>query len=363
MGTLSLFVALGIALGLSLAPGPAIAAAAAPAIAEGVRFWHEDWELACDNTGICRAAGYHEDRADLPVSVLVTRRPGPATRPEVKLVLGNYTEPAAVKALPPQPVLTMRVNDRSLGAVRLGKDGLSGTLSRAQAAALLAALPKAQARVSWHHGDAKWVLSDQGARAVMLKMDEAQGRLGTPGALVDRGTRDEQQVPGPRPLPLLKVPALPPTLEADRTWPQRQGPALLAALRATVTDARAECALLEEDEPPPLEVRRLNDRQLLVSTRCWTAAYNGGSGAWVVNRQPPYAPVLVTDSASDINDTEIIASHKGRGLGDCWSHEAWTWTGTRFVRSSAGSRGMCKLILPGGPWDLPTLVTRVQQSR
>ena len=70
-----------LALSLALASGLASAAAAAPTIAEGVKFWHKDWELACDNTGICRAAGYHEDRADLPVSVLVTRRPGPATRP------------------------------------------------------------------------------------------------------------------------------------------------------------------------------------------------------------------------------------------------------------------------------------------
>lgn len=27
----------------------------------GVRFQHKDWELACDNTGHCTAAGYQRD--------------------------------------------------------------------------------------------------------------------------------------------------------------------------------------------------------------------------------------------------------------------------------------------------------------
>lgn len=340
------------------APSPA-AGATAPPVA-GFHFFHKDWEVVCDNTGTCRAAGYHEDNAEARVSVLVTRRPGPGTRPEVRLVLGSYSARASIKALPPRPVLGMVVNDRPLGTVRLGENTLSGTLSRAQANALLRALPEAQARISWDHGQSEWVLSDQGARAVLLKMDEAQGRLNTPGALVARGTRDERQVPGPRPAPVITVPPVPPTLDADRAWPSRQGPALLAALRATVTAGDLLCPFLTDQVPQEWEVRRLNARQLLVATPCWLAAYNFGSGVWVVNEQPPYAPVLVTDSASAILDSEVIATHKGRGLGDCYEHRAWVWDGTRFEPSSKRSSGMCRLIEAGGTWDLPTLVTRVR---
>lgn len=343
---------------LALALGLAGTAGAAAPPAAGFHFGHNDWEVACDNTGTCRAAGYHEERSESRLSVLVTRRPGPGTRPEVRLVLGGYEVIPGLKPLPPRPVVTMYVNDRPLGPVRLD-DALSGTLSRSQAAALLAALPRAGARITWDHSHYEWVLSDQGARAVLLKMDEAQGRLNTPGALVARGTRDEQQVPGPRSAPVIRVPPVPPTLDADRAWPERQGPALLAALRPTVAKGDM-CSLLMEDLDRPWEVRRLNARQLLVSTPCWTAAYNGGDGAWVVNEHPPYAPVLVTDSASGINDTEVVASHKGRGLGDCWDHQAWAWDGTRFELSERRSTGMCRSIQPGGTWNLPTLVTRVR---
>ncbi len=344
-----------LALGLT-----GIASAAAPPT-EGFHFSHKDWEVACDNTGTCRAAGYHEDSSEARVSVLVTRRPGPGTRPEVKLVLGSYRSIPGLKPLPPRPTVTMYVNDRPLGAVSLD-DSLSGTLSREQAAALLAALPRASARITWNHSHYEWVLSDQGARAVLLKMDEAQGRLNTPDALVARGTRDERQVPGPRPAPVITVPPVPPTVDADRVWPGRQGPALLVALRATVAEGDM-CTFLMEDRDRPWEVRRLNASQLLVSTPCWSAAYNYGAGAWVVNERPPYAPVLVTDSASGINDTEVIASHKSRGLGDCWEHQDWVWDGTRFETRSKRSTGMCKAIMPGGTWDLPIMVTRMQRRR
>jgi len=330
--------------------------AAAPHAAEGVHFVHKDWELACDNTGTCRAAGFQEDSAELPVSILVTRPPGPRTRPTVELMLGSYQDHPAVTALPPNPVLTMWVNGRSLGAVRLGESNLIGTLSPVQTAALLQALPRAQAEVSWRRGEATWAVSDQGARAVLLKMDEAQGRLNTPGALVARGTRDERQVPGARPPALLQAAAVPPTTEADRTWPARQGPALLAALRATVADS--DCDRLLEDAPTAWEVRRLSEQQLLVSAPCWLAAYNFGAGAWVVNERPPYAPVLVTDSASYVSDNEVTASHKGRGLGDCNSSESWVWDGQRFRRSAASTTGQCKFIGAGGAWELPTWVTR-----
>lgn len=109
--------------------------------ATGFRFSPKDWEVACDNTGTCRAAGYREDRSEARVSVLVTRRPGPGTRPEVKRVLGSYRVIPGLKPLPPRPAVTMHVNDRPLGALRL-YDSLSVTLSRAQAAAPLRPCPE-----------------------------------------------------------------------------------------------------------------------------------------------------------------------------------------------------------------------------
>jgi hypothetical protein len=43
---------------------------------QGFSFAHKDWELACDNTGTCRAAGYGATMGE--VSVLLTRNAGAA---------------------------------------------------------------------------------------------------------------------------------------------------------------------------------------------------------------------------------------------------------------------------------------------
>ena len=50
-------------------------AQAAPPV--GLSFSHNDWEMACDNTRTCRAAGYQGDDDELAVSVLLTRKAGP----------------------------------------------------------------------------------------------------------------------------------------------------------------------------------------------------------------------------------------------------------------------------------------------
>ena len=44
---------------------------------QGLYFQHQDWELACDNTGTCRAAGYQsDDDFEQPISMLLTRQAG-----------------------------------------------------------------------------------------------------------------------------------------------------------------------------------------------------------------------------------------------------------------------------------------------
>ena len=55
---------------------------------QGIHFSHEDWEIACDNTRACRAAGYQSDQADRAVSVLLTRKAGPNQPVSAELMLG-----------------------------------------------------------------------------------------------------------------------------------------------------------------------------------------------------------------------------------------------------------------------------------
>ena len=63
--------------------------AACPVHAADAAFDHEDWQLVCDNTRTCRAAGYQSDAADMPVSVLLTRKAGAGTAVAGRVMLGD----------------------------------------------------------------------------------------------------------------------------------------------------------------------------------------------------------------------------------------------------------------------------------
>lgn len=333
----------------------ALAGTASADSVKGVRFDHQDWMLACDNTRTCRAAGYQDDEGDnLPVSVLLTRKGGPGQTVSAELMLGQYDE---VK-LPAR--LSLQINGKNLGALPL-TDG-TATLSTAQTTALLAALARSSRIVALGTDGQRWTLSDRGASAVLLKMDEFQGRLDTPGALMRKGSRAEASVPPALPVPTL---VLAPRVAARATDAAlEQSPALRAAL--TEADPGGDCdALTPEglpmvDGPQPLHVTRLGSNALLVSTLCWRGAYNEGIGYWVVNDAPPFKAALVTASGGDDDGREISSAHKGRGLGDCWSTASWGWDGRRFVQTDESTTGLCRLVAAGGAWQMPTLVIEVK---
>lgn len=334
---------------------PALRAADLPQ----ARFSHGDWELACDNTRTCRAAGYSADGAELSVSVLLTRQAGPDQPVSAEVKIGRYGDNPVVDALPKRFRLGLQINGKAQGTVAFDNDSLLGRLDTAQVNALLAALSR-KSSLEFVRNGSTWALSDSGAAAVLLKMDEFQGRLGTPGAIIRRGKQPESGVlpmlPGLRVQPGPLAPARP----GDKTWVQQQGPALLKALRSTLkNETREDCPDLTEPDPSFQEAptaTRLTDTRLLVATRCWSGAYNVGYGHWIVNQAPPYQPVLVTTNGSDYQAGTLTATHKGRGLGDCWSSDEWQWDGKGFVLSHSTTTGMCRLIAPGGAWDLPTRV-------
>lgn len=341
---------------LSLATAFALAATVQSALAAeppSVRFKHNDWELACDNTRTCRAAGYHaEEGENAPVTVQLERRAGPGAPFSGRLWLGDVPDAADI----PGNVM-MSVDGRALGAIKLGEEEPTGDLSPAQTAALLRAVA-GTGKVAWRAGKRSWTLSGAGASAVLLKMDEFQGRLGTQGAAIRKGPKDDSGVLPPLPAPVVvaaKVPTS--TLPALGKEDQRQ---LLATLRKTA--GNDDCADLEAIATGEGEFSSapLTKDKMLVSARCWRGAYNEGYGYWIANRKPPFSPVLVTQSGTDYDKGVIGAAHKGRGIGDCWGHDEWVWDGRRFVHTESGTTGMCRGIAAGGAWSLPTLVSEVR---
>ncbi|WP_426806551.1 DUF1176 domain-containing protein, partial [Stenotrophomonas sp. SrG] len=76
---------------------------------------------------------------------------------------------------------------------------------------------------------------------------------------------------------------------------------------------------------------------------------------WVVNDHAPYPPAYIPHRGVDADALTISSSHKGRGLGDCWSSASGAWNGAAYVKTSDSTTGLCRRVAAGGAWDLPTL--------
>ena len=342
------------------------APAAFPARAEEGSFDHQDWQVVCDNTRTCRVAGYQRDDADMPVSVLLTRQAGAGTAVAGQVTLGDGWADSMLDALPAQFRVALWIDGKSHGERIVGKTALQADLTAAQVAALLKALTR-DTEIEFRAGKTVWALSDRGAAAVLLKMDDFQGRIGTVGAVYRKGKKTEANVLPPLPAPIVKAAPLAPAKPSDARFMAQHGDAVRKALRSAI-DLDA-CPDLQEtgdkmseeagEEEQALDMVRLTKTKLLVSTRCWLAAYNAGSGYWIINDTAPYRPELVTSDATDFDNGTLISTQKARGLGDCWGSEQWTWNGTAFVQTAASSTGLCKGFA-GGAWELPTLVTEIR---
>lgn len=308
---------------------------------EAVGFQHKDWALQCDNTRTCRAVGYQSEDGDSePVSILVTRAAGPNAPVQVDLQV--HTEKADPAAL-----------DLQVGKLELR--GLEGAVPRIPAdqvqRLVQELLRNDEATVA--AGKDRWTLSLAGASAVLLKMDEAQGRVGTPGALVRRGTRPESSV---------LRPVAAPSVKAVAPVPARKGDAALARNLIAEVDRASVDGQCTGQDPLSLStaaVRRLTDRKVLLSVPCGMGAYNFSSLLWIANDRPPHKPEPLqdVDGEFDADTGTVHSAMKGRGIGDCWSTRDWQFDGQGFVLTRESGDSMCRGF-PGGAWQLPSYVTR-----
>jgi hypothetical protein len=148
-------------------------------------FAYGDWELVCDNTKRCHAIGYYSAKADDAslVSIMLSRDAGANTKVSAQLSIGDdafkgESGKLVSKSLDPSIPLTRleyakKTKIRDSEVTRL----IASVLKDKE---LTINTPKREATISL-----------EGASAVLLKMDEWQGRLDTPGALVKKGDKPE----------------------------------------------------------------------------------------------------------------------------------------------------------------------------
>ncbi|MEN2750878.1 DUF1176 domain-containing protein [Psychrobacter sp. FBL11] len=331
-----------------------------------VELTHQDWQVACDNTRTCRLAGYQAENSDFPISILLMRRAGSDANVIGKIKLGGTKESStkALLQLGNRHRMSLFIDGKDLGETKpFSTVAGDAELTTTQVSALLEALTKSS-KIELVMRNSRWELSDKGATAVMIKADEAQGRVGTPSALVStNGTsKSNSNVLPPKPAPQLRL--IVPNIRATSSRKEKfsmKSSQLSALTKGTIANVETDCPNLTDKSP--WRISRLNGSQLLIQHNCWMGAYNAGTGMWVINDKKPYNPVLITTEATDYTNGKISSVQKGRGIGDCLNKIDWIWTGKSFVKSHESSTGLCRMIEAGGAWQLPTYVSEVNTLR
>ena len=348
---------------LALLPATALAAPL-----QGFYDNFDDWDIACDNTGTCRIAGYQEDYGTHPISVLFTRQAGANAPVQGQIAVApDFTDNAPDLVLGKRTELWL--NGKSLGRVKLDKD-FYGTLSPAQTQALLAALRR-HSRIVLTSGKHRWQLSDKGAAAVMLKADEFQRRLNTPSAWIRKGN-SRHAVLAPQTAPKIRAVAVPQKGSYELKAGTDKHRAVWARLVASnnVNDEHDDyCASLhpadnpDVNKPQDITVYPLNNRQVLVETLCNFGAYQSTDLYAVMDKSlSKVEQVSANDYGGfggfDATTATLIGSFKSRGLGDCWHVREAVWNGKTFVKSCDYTTGQCSGFADG-TWTMPIWKTRV----
>ena len=320
-----------------------------PLAAHAQAFEGKDWQLVCDNTRACRAAGYSAEGSDAPVSVLLARASGVGSPVFAELQLGAMD----ARSVRPASVVLV-VAGRPAGTIRIDRNN-HAELAAAVAAPLLKAVVGGSA-VAFASGKTTLRLSGDGAVDMLSKMDDVQGRAGRPSALVRKGTLSDADVASAMAVPRFEASRVPAAaLPGDD--------ALAVRVLATIP-SNPDCALLDDGAAQArAHLWHLDANRLLVSQACRAMPNGGGTGFWIANQRPPYDARPITYSATDFDGSTLTARASATAAGDCGSAQSWTWNGFRFEPTYVATGGLCRGVKAGGAWELPSVVNDVIAAR
>ena len=315
---------------------------------------YQDWDLVCDNTGTCRMAGYQEEGDD-PVSILFTRAAGENAAVEGKFTILPFGE--ADRDVQVGQDIEIWLNGKSLGKVKHISDDAPDKLTEEQTKALLSGLKK-ESEIRLTYGKTTLKVSDKGAAAAMLKMDEFQQRLNTPSALIRQG-QEKHAVLAPKVEPKIDAVSVKNRKTTELKLGEKQYDNVLALLR------KAHDGCVDEDlESQDIMIYPLTHNKVLAEALCFKGAYQGTNYYAVLDDKLSKVEQVLAEQYNEAGYDEkqgyafVRGSYKGRALGDCLAGQDAVWNGKIFIRTSEWTTGSCK-GLPGGTWQLPIFVSNV----
>ena len=315
---------------------------------------YQDWDLVCDNTGTCRMAGYQDESSD-PVSILFTRAAGENAAVEGKLTIVPFGE--ADRDVQVGQDIEIWLNGKSLGTVKHISDDAPDKLTEEQTKALLSGLKK-ESEIRLTYGKTTLKVSDKGAAAAMLKMDEFQQRLNTPSALIRQG-QEKHAVLAPKVEPQIDAVSVKNRKTTELKLGEKQYDNVLALLR------KAHDGCVDEDlESQDITIYPLTHNKVLAEALCFKGAYQSTNYYAVLDDKLSKVEQVLAEQYNEAGYDEkqgyafVRGSYKGRALGDCLAGQDAVWNGKIFIRTSEWTTGSCK-GLPGGTWQLPIFVSNI----
>ena len=315
---------------------------------------YQDWDLVCDNTGTCRMAGYQDESSD-PVSILFIRAAGENAAVEGKFTILPFGE--ADRDVQVGQDIEIWLNGKSLGTVKHISDDAPDKLTEEQTKALLSGLKK-ESEIRLTYGKTTLKVSDKGAAAAMLKMDEFQQRLNTPSALIRQG-QEKHAVLAPKAEPKIDAVSVNNRKTIELKHGEKQYDNVIALLR------KAHDGCVDEDlESQDITIYPLTHNKVLAEALCVRGAYQSTNYYAVLDDKLSNVEQVLAEQYNEAGYDEkqgyayVRGSYKGRALGDCWSGQDAVWNGKIFIRTSEWTTGSCK-GLPGGTWQLPIFVSNV----
>lgn len=335
---------------LSLLP---LTAMAAPSL-KGFEKTYQDWDLICDNLGTCRMAGYQEEGYD-PVSILFTRAAGENAAVEGKLTISPFGE--ADRDVQVGQDIEIWLNGKSLGTVKHISDENPDKLTEAQTKALLSGLKK-ESEIRFTYRKTTLKVSDKGAAAAMLKMDEFQQRLNTPSALICKG-QEKHAVLAPQPAPKIEVVSVNNRKTTELKRGEKQYDNVLALLR------KANSCDDEDITSQDITLYPLTQNKVLAEALCVRGAYQSTNYYAVLDDKLSKVEQVLEDQYNfayydeKLNALIVEGSYKSSGLAESWYGYEAAWNGKTFITTAEHTSGSSKGFI-GGAWGgLPTFVSEL----